>query len=222
MRKDDLIIFLAGLVIVLIISLMVHPANIIPEIHLFQKETTQTPKSLFLTEFAGEERTFTYPIFTIQLVDNPFGYPRVHMPGASAFQGGTFRLIDEDEKAVFPLFGKAPISSAQYDMIQTIEWVTVGMLDQKRGGISTLFSAPETPIWRIRSEVTADRFPSEAIFRYVLCDGETGSILDGGEIQGSGSMRSIVYSTGRGMYFIISVQYLDSYRIFIEVPKEHL
>ncbi|MDO8841692.1 hypothetical protein [Methanocalculus sp.] len=222
MRKDDLIIFIAGLVVVLIISLLVHPTNLLPEISLLPMENQERSESLFLTEFAEAENRFTYPIFTIQLVDNPFGYPRVHMPGASVFPDGTFRLSEEEKNSVFPLFGKTPYSTAQYETYTWIEWVTVGILEQRRGGVSTLFSPPQTPVWRIRSEVTADRYPAEALFRYVLCEGETGAIIDGGEIKGAKTFNSIVFLSGREMYFIISAHYVDSYRIIIEVPKEYL
>lgn len=222
MRKDDLIIFIAGLVVVLIISLLVHPTNLLQEITSQPMENKKSPGSLFLTEFAAADSTFTYPIFTIHLVDNPFGYPRVHMPGASVFTDGTFRLSEEEKNSVFPLFGKTPVSTAQYETYTGIEWVTVGMLEQKRGGVSTLFSPPQTPVWRIRSQVTADRYPADALFRYVLCEGETGAIIDGGEIQGAKTFNSIVFLSGREMYFIISAQSIDSYRIIIEVPKEYL
>ncbi len=226
MNKSDLMILVTGLTVVLIISIVVNqPAFSLPGIVQKNAESegiNPVEESLFLQVFEREDSPFSHPFFTIQLVEKPFGYPRFHMPGSDTFQGGKFRIVDTESNTISPLFGSAPYTTAQIEAITTIEWIPVGVLEQRRGGISTTFSIPDTPYWRIRTEVTADRFPGQAQFRYVLCDAETGSILDGGEVIGRGSMRSILTSSEKEMYFIISATSIDTYRIFLEVPREHL
>ncbi len=226
MNRSDVIMVIAGLAVVLIIGLAVQqPSLSLPwksEAVLDPSSPGPISDSIFLTPFEQEEPSFSYPVSTIQLVDNPFGYPRAYMPGTGSFQSRTYQIIDGERYEVFPLFGSAPYTTAQIEAIATIEWITVGLLEQRRGGVSTIFSIPETPFLRIRTEVTADRFPGQAQFRYVLCDAETGSILDGGEVIGRGSMRSVLVSSKKEMYFIISATSVDGYRIFLEVPREHL
>lgn len=231
MRKGDLIIFIAGLAVVLAISLAAQPSGILLP-GLFapdNTETTETDSSdpLFLKEFALKEpETKTpspaIPIKTLQLVESPFGYPRVYMPGSSASRYGTYRVLGEDHARGFPLFGAIPYTSGYYDSVITEEWVPFARLEQSRGGVSTYFFIPDTPIWRIQAEVTADRHPGTALFLYVVCDAETGAILDRMEITGAGSGRSIVHTSGKEMYFITSAQNLDRYHIQIEVPLEYL
>lgn len=226
MGRSDLIIVIAGIAVVLIISLVVQqPSMYIPWI----SQSVGVPNGggglseiLYLMPFEKEEDPFSYPVFTIQLVENPFGYPRVYIPGSVPFTGETYRIIDGDRYEVFPLFGMAPHTTLQYESMTGIEWVPVGILEQRRGGISTIFRVPKTPYWRIKTEVTADRFPGQALFRYVLCDAQTGALLDGGEVTGRGSMRSIVLSSENEMYLIISAKNIDYYSLTLEVPKEYL
>ena len=226
MNRSDVIIVIAGLAVVLIIGLAVQqPSLSLPwksEPVFDPVSPDQISDTIILTPFEQEEPLFSYPVSTIQLVDNPFGYPRAYMPGTGSFQSRTFQIIDGERYEVFPLFGSSPYTTAQIEAITTIEWIPVGVLNQRRGGVSTTFSIPETPFLRIRTEVTAERFPGQAQFRYVLCDAETGSILDGGEVIGGGSMRSILVSSEKEMYFIISATSVDAYRILLEVPREYL
>lgn len=226
MNRSDIIMIIAGLVVVLIIGFVVQqPSLSLPwksEAVLDPVPPEQISDQIFLTPYEQEDPFFSYPVFTIQLVDNPFGYPRSYMPGTDSFQSRTYQIIDGERYEVYPLFGSAPYTTAQIEAITTIEWIRVGVLEQRRGGVSTTFSIPDTPFWRIRTEVTADRFPGQAQFRYVLCDADSGSILDGGEVVGRGSMRSILVSSEKEMYFIISATSIDTYRILLEVPREHL
>lgn len=226
MNRSDVIMVIAGLAVVLIIGFAVQqPSLSLPwksDAILDPVPPEKISDPIFLTPFEKEDTLFSYPVSTIQLVDNPFGYPRVYMPGKGSFQSRTYQIIDGERYEVSPLFGSAPYTTAQIEAINTIEWITVGALNQKRGGVSTIFSIPDTPYWRIRTEVTAEKFPGQAQFRYLLCDAETGSILDGGEVIGPGSMRSVLVSSEKKMYFIISATSVDAYKILLEVPREHL
>lgn len=221
MNRSDVIMVVAGLAVVLIIGLVVQqPSLSVP----WKSESIVDPASpdqIFLLPFEQENPVFSYPVFTIQLVENPFGYPRAYMPGAGSFQSSTYQLIDGERYEVFPIFGSASYTTA-HKAFTTIEWIPIGILEQSRGGVSTTFTVPKTPFWRIRTEVTADRFPGQAQFRYILCDAETGAVIDGGEVIGSGSMRSVLVSSEKEMYFIISATNVDAYRILLEMPKEYL
>jgi len=229
MKRDDLLIFIAGLIVVLIISILANQPG--TQLHgIFQlpgdsgihdRETD----SLIFRQFAqSEPPVAVYETFTIQLVDNPFNYPRIYLPGqfdrsTTAGMIGPYLIPDGERKVGLPIFGIAPHGTAKYETDQSLEWIPIGTLEQKRGGISTIFSIPTTDAWRIRTEVTADRHPDRAIFRYALCDATTGAILDGGEITGPGGRTSIVFTTGRKMYFIINQQNVDRYRIFLDIQK---
>lgn len=226
MGRSDLIIVVAAIAVVLIISLVVQQPSM--NIPLISQEGGAPngrgglSEILYLMPFEKEEQPFSYPVFTIQLVENPFGYPRMYMPESDTFKGVTYRIIDGDRYEVFPLFGMAPHTTQHYEGITGIEWIPVGILEQRRGGVSTIFRVPKTPYWRIKTEVTADRFPGQAVFRYILCDAQTGALLDGGEVTGRGSMRSIVLSSEKEMYLIISAKNIDYYTLTLEVPKEYL
>lgn len=226
MSRADVIMVIAALAVVLVIGFVVQqpslsvPWGIDPAPETVAGNSISDP--IILTPFETDDPVFSYPVFTIQLVENPFGYPRVYMPGSDSYQSSTYQLIDGERYEVFPLFGKAPHLTLQYEGVTSIEWIPVGILEQRRGGVSTTFRVPETPFWRINIDVTADRFPGQSQFRYVLCDAETGSILDGGEVLGGGSMRSMVVPSEKQMYFIISVTRVDAYTLTLEVPGESL
>ncbi len=226
MSRADVIMVIAGLAVVLIMGIVIQqPSLSLPWSSDPATETVtgkQISDPIKLTAFETEDPAFRYPVFTIQLVENPFGYPRVYMPGTGSYKSRTYQVIDGERYEVFPLFGKAPHLPLQHEGSTQMQWIPVGILEQRRGGVSTTFRVPETPFWRISIDVTADRFPGQAQFRYVLCDAGTGSILDGGEVLGRGTMRSMVIPSGKDMYFIISATSVDAYRVVLEVPRENL
>lgn len=226
MSRADIIMVVAGLAVVLIIGVAVQqPSFSLPwsgETGPGAEGMHEGHEQIRLAPFEAREPAFSYPVFTIQLVENPFGYPRVYMPGTASYQSRTYQIIDGERYEVFPLFGKAPHLTLRHEGITSIEWIPVGILQQKRGGISTPFRIPQTPYWRISVDVAADRNPGQALFRYVLCDAENGAILDGGEVMGRGSLRSLVIPSEKEMYFIISATSVDAYTITLEVPREYL
>lgn len=226
MQKGDLITLALGLFVILIVSLIFqHPSLDIPGIGQIQEEEYTDNAQyhpLFLREFAEQEQGVRQPIFTIQLVENPFGYPRIYIPGSASFRDKTFILSEDEMAGAIPVFGRAPYTTAYYETIGTITWVPIGVLEQKRGGVSSIFTIPDTPFWRIQIDIQADIRPGQALFQYVLCDAETGTLYDGGEIMGPGTRRSVVVASGKDMYFIINARNIDNYRIEIQVPAEYL
>ncbi|MBR1369430.1 hypothetical protein RJ53_07960 [Methanocalculus chunghsingensis] len=223
MKRDDLLIFAAGLIVVLIISILANQPGIqIPGLfHLTGDEDDSKALPLIYMEFAQPEpKAPVYELFTIQLVENPFDYPRIYLPKQSDHRMvGSYKKSDFEQSSILPLFGAAPYGTARFADDRTSEWITIGVLEQKRGGLSSIFSIPTDDAWRIRTEVTADRYPDRAIFRYALCDTESGAILDGGEIMGPGERISVVFTTGKEMYFIIDLQNVDVYRIYLDIQK---
>ncbi|MCP1714593.1 hypothetical protein J2T58_000433 [Methanocalculus alkaliphilus] len=223
MKKDDLIIFAAGLIVVLIISILANQPGIqIPGFvdHSGEKDESQISPLIF-QEFAQQEpKPPVYETFSIQLVENPFHYPRIYLPQQSdRWREGSFTRTEGDGSSILPLFGTAPYGTARFADDRVSEWITIGTLEQRRGGISTVFTVPTDQAWRIRIEVTAERFSDRATFRYALCDAESGAILDGGVITGPGERTSVVFTTGREMYFIINQQNVDLYRIYLDIQK---
>jgi len=221
MKRDDLLIFAAGLIVVLIISILANQPGI-QITGLFDRtgdKDNNKASPLIYREFAQPEpKAPVYELFTIQLVENPFDYPRIYLPKQSdGWMVGSYTKPDSEQGSIFPLFGAAPYGTARFADDRVTEWIIIATLEQKRGGLSTVFSVPTDKAWRIRTVVTADRFPDRAIFRYALCDAESGAIIDGGEIMGSGERTSVVFTTGREMYFIINQQNVDVYRIYLDI-----
>lgn len=222
MNKDDLLIFAAGLIVVLIISILVNqPGMSIPGLHRTENGDDRKATPLIYKEFAQPEpKAPVYESFTIGLAENPFHYPRIYLPVQSdSWAVGSFIKPGSEQISLFPLFGVAPFGSSHFADDGSSDWINVGTMEQKRGGLSTVFSVPTDKVWRIHTEVIADRFPDRAIFRYALCDAESGAILDGGEIMGPGERTSVVFTTGREMYFIINPQNVDLYRISLDIQK---
>lgn len=132
--------------------------------------------------------------YRITYVSNPFSYPVIHLPDHME----TFGASD------VPLAGQS---------------VPFAYIEESRGGITKIFSVPYG-IWALNMSVTANRQPQYAMFRMALCDASTGAILEGAEIQNPGSMYKVVRILSKGMYMIISINNVDSFRITLETPQQ--
>ena len=130
--------------------------------------------------------------YRITYMSNPFTYPVIHLPDHME----SFGASD------VPLAGPS---------------VPFAYIEESRGGITKVFSVPYG-IWALNMSVTANRQPQYAMFRMALCDARTGNILEGAEIQNPGTMYKVVRVSSTGLYMIISINNVDSFRITLETP----
>jgi len=135
------------------------------------------------------------PPYRITYTSNPFAYPTIHLPDHMEIYG---------------------VSSTPLRANTT---VTFAYMEESKGGLTSVFSVPYEA-WALNISVTATTQPQYAMFRMALCDAKTGNIITGSEIQNGGTMYKVVRTSGK-MYMIVSVDYVDSFRITLETPLQY-
>ena len=203
--KGDIFTITGGLVVILLIAMIVNPAMLSPLLPVsgsgpaVQATNVPAPEptvmfsvSVTPTPVVNLTPQPPAPPYRILYLNNPYTYPVIHLPDHME----TFGASD------IPLRGNATVPFAY--------------VEDSRGGLTTVFSVPYEA-WALNISVTATSQPQYAMFRMVLCDAKTGTIITGAEIQNGGTMYKVVRNSG-SMYLIISVANVDSFRITLETP----
>lgn len=206
--KGDIFTVAGGLVVILLIAMIANPAMLSPLLPVsgsgpaVQETTVPAPEPTVVYAVSPTPTPVVNltpqppgPPYRILYTNNPFTYPVIHLPDHME----TFGASD------IPLRDNATVSFAY--------------VEDSRGGLTTIFSVPYEA-WALNISVTANRQPQYAMFRMVLCDAKTGTIITGAEIQNGGTMYKVVRNSG-SMYLIISVAYVDSFRITLETPLSY-
>jgi hypothetical protein len=208
--KGDILTVAVGLIVILVIALIANP-GMIPRLTgqkgstAVQEEPgtvvpTPVPTVPYTPFLSPTPTPLSTPIppaqpYRITYTANPFMYPVIRLPDRME----TFGASD------IPLRANATVPFAY--------------IQESQGGLTTIFSVPYE-IWELNISVTANRQPQYAMFKMVLCDAKTGTILTGAEIQNGGSMYKVVRYTGN-MYMIIGVDHVDSFNITLETPLSY-
>lgn len=208
MDKGDLFTLVGGFVVLLLVAVIVQPdslsfispssaqhtaptvpitPNVTPLISV--AETTPVPTQVPVTTHTPIE---PLPPYQIMYTSNPFTYPKIHLPDHMETFGASDIPLRENRS------------------------VTFAYMEGSGGGLTQVFTVPYE-VWALNMTVTADRMPQYAMFKMVLCDADTGAIVQGAEIQFPGSMYKNVQASGP-MYMIISTSNVDSFRIDLETP----
>jgi hypothetical protein len=206
--KGDIYTVIGGVAVILLIAVVANPGMLSPILpgvksgNAVQETGSPTPVqtavyTLSPTQAPGANLTPQPPAppYRITYANNPFTYPTIHLPVHMETFGGSD----------IPLRGNTTVPFAY--------------IEESRGGITTIFPAPYD-VWALNISVTANRQPQYAMFDMVLCDAKTGTIITGAEIQNGGTMYKVARTSGR-MYMIISVAYVDSFRVTLETPYSY-
>ena len=94
-------------------------------------------------------------------------------------------------------------------------------IEEGRGGITEAFHVPYA-VWRLNCSVSATIRPEAAHFRMALVDLESGTIVEGADLQYPGTIIKNVQRGGKDFYLIVSVDEVDSYHITLETLSRYL
>ena len=210
MESGDILAFIAGIVIVIFVALMANHTDL--SRNPFSSEMTiQATETLTLSPAPG---TSTFPDHTL----NP-------EKTAAAEKSGPipYRIFYTDKPFTYPVytmpehmetFGASEIPS------QSQEWVRFAFIEGSRGGLTQVFSVPY-PVWVINTTVIARHHPQYSNLRFVLCYADTGGVIEGEEILNRGTSYRVVQTSNTDIYFIISVDSIDSFIINLETPRAY-
>ncbi|WP_366515169.1 hypothetical protein [Methanoculleus sp.] len=194
MDKGDVFTILAALVIVSMIALVLRPpvAEIVPEV---PESPTPTPSVT-----ATPAPTSPMPLEPVRLsyVTNIWDYPCCYLPGNLTLYGGSDPPWKE-ARGIIPF----------------------AYIEEGRGGITEVFHVPYA-VWRLNCSVSATIRPEAAHFRMALVELESGTIIEGADLQYPGSIVKNVERGGKDFYLIVSVDDIDSYRITLETLPGYL
>ena len=205
--KGDILTVAGGTVVILLVAVIANPgllSSVLPGPaggHAVQEpvpSVTQTPVSVVSampTPAVNRTPAPPPPLFRITYTNTPFSYPVIHLPDHMEVYGASST----------PLLANTT--------------VTFAYMEESSGGLTQVFSVPYQA-WALNISVTANTQPQYSLFRMVLCDAQTGDIITGSEIQNGGTMYKAVRSSGK-MYMIVSVDYVDSFRINLETPVQY-
>ena len=211
MKKGDIFTVVGGLVLVIIIALIANPqylAGITSPVSPTSKTIAATPVPLPQEPLIPIVLATPAPVATplpvladaapyqIFYTSKPFSYPRFKMP--------------ENMET----FGASEIP------LRNQKLVPFAFVEDTRGGLTQKFSVPY-PLWVLNITVNATRNPQYGNFRMVICYASNGTIIDGAEILNQGSMYRVLQTSNTDLYMIITTQYIDSYRIELETPRNY-
>jgi hypothetical protein len=203
----DLITLIGGFIVILIVAVIVNPGYLSSALTLLPVNGSNVrptlagvPPSLVPTPASTPNATLTpRPLeapYRIFYTSNPFTHPVVTLPDNMNAYGTS----------------DIPFSTSNY--------VTFAFIEEPQGGVTQTFTVPYD-IWSMNITVIAERQPQYARFRMALCDANTGAIIKGAEILNGGTIFRNVQVSHRGMYIIISTEYVDRFRIDLETPYSY-
>lgn len=211
METGDILTLVGGVAIVIIIALVANPHYLsglttpaAPAPVTTPAETmapvTPTPAVTLalppsLTETPAPEST-PAPPYRIVYTSQPFSYPRFKMPDN------------------MDTFGASDVA------IRNREMVPFAYISDSRGGLTRKFNVPY-PVWVINTTVIANRTPQYGNFKMALCYVSNGTVITGEEILNRGNLYRVVESSGSDMYMIITTDYIDSYTMSLETPRDY-
>ena len=213
MNKGDIYTLIGGFVVILLIAVIANPGAFSKiQLQPFSgnnqtAQVTKVPASPVTvvtpaaptptpTQIPEVNQTPQPPAapYRITYMSNPFTYPVIHLP----------EHMESFGASDVPLAGQS---------------IPFAYIEESRGGLTKVFSVPYG-IWALNMSVTANRQPQYATFRMALCDARTGAIIEGAEIQNPGTMYKVVRVSSTGLYMIISINNVDSFRITLETPQQ--
>ncbi|QYZ80237.1 hypothetical protein E2N92_12755 [Methanofollis formosanus] len=103
---------------------------------------------------------------------------------------------------------------------KTKECVVFASLEEEHGGVTGTFTVPY-PIWRMNCTVIPDNNPGSTLFRAILVDASTNTIIEGMELCGPGHVvKNIEVSNGE-YYLIVECRHAH-FTMNMETKKEFL
>ncbi len=210
MDKQDLITFIAAIVLVLIIALIANPPslgdwglNITATWDDHPSKTTpgnQIPpaKPTTVESSAPPHRLhYNYNLDSIYVAGD-HGYPVIHLPKSLSIYGGS-------------------------DIFRPDVWnyrktVLFAYMEENTSGYSEMFNFPYQ-VWRIKCNLTPGSQPQYAYLKWVLVNADSGRIITGGEIRHSGEYMQSVEISGNNMYLLISTEYTEKFTMLFETPE---
>ena len=207
MDRRDILTIVVGVVIVLVISLVIHPPQLgvqqvtetpVPTINLTNNTPNQTtvptiPLPIVISAPTGKQSDLQHLTFT----KTPWLFPRYQMPDNMNIYGS---------------------SDPAWRFNDTIAFA---YLSEKRGGLTNNFTVPY-PIWKINCTVTAQTHPERAQFQMVLVDADTGTMFTGMQFSYPGTMTRILQTSHHQFYMIIACQDVDRYTLTLETSPGYL
>ena len=206
-KSGDIVTLIGGLVVVIVVAILANSGTISGVQTFFHPPPTNVPVAAiplptpFLTLVPTQVLTpvpvpTPAPPYRIFYTSNPFSYPVYKLPENLETFGASGNLG----------YGQ--------------EMVPFAFVEDTRGGVTQKFFVPY-PVWGMNITVTANRTPQYGNFRVVLADATDGRIIDGGEILNRGSMYRIIRTSNTELYMIISIAYIDRFRIDLETNRSY-
>lgn len=207
MDRRDILTIVAGVVIVLVISLILRP----PQLGMQQVKETPVPTANPINDSPNQTTVPTIPLPIVisaptgqqsdlrqlTFTKTPWLYPRYQMPG------------------------NMNIYSSSDPAWRFNDTIAFSYLSDKRGGLTNNFTVPY-PIWKINCTVTAPTHPERAQFQMVLVDADTGTIVTGMQFSYPGTMTRILQTSHHQFYMIIACQDVDRYTLTLETSPGYL
>ncbi|MDD4483385.1 MAG: hypothetical protein PHD55_03320 [Methanoregula sp.] len=210
MEKGDLLTLIGGFVVLLLVAVLVRPDSfmvlvpgsspgVTPQITITPAASpemtvavTDTPRTVPVANSTPQEPA---PPYRIMYTSNPFTYPKIHLPDHMEAFGASDIPLRENRS------------------------VTFAYMEGVGGGLTQVFTVPYEE-WAVNITVNEEQWPQYAMFKMVVCDAKTGTVLQGGEIQFPGSMYKVVRASGP-VYMIVTTSNVDSFRIDLETPYRY-
>jgi hypothetical protein len=209
-ETGDILTLVVGLVIVIVIAFIANPHYLseltppaptpapVPPVTDTPVPATITP---VVTIIPSRNPTPTpqptvAPPYRIVYTSNPFLYPKFKMP------------------ANMDIFGAGDVP------LRNREMVPFAYISESRGGLTHKFLVPY-PIWVINTTVIANLTPQYGNFKMVLCYASNGTVINGEEIFNRGSLYRVIERSNTDMYMIITTDYIDSYTMTLETPRNY-
>lgn len=207
MDRRDILTIVVGVVLVLVISLVIHPPQIgvqqvkdtpVPAMNLTNNTPILTtiptiPLPIVISAPTGQQSDLQHLTFT----KTPWLYPRYQMPDNLNIYGS---------------------SDPGWRFNDTIAFA---YLSDKRGGLTNNFTVLY-PIWKINCTVTALTHPERAQFQMVLVDADTGTIVTGMQFSYPGTVSRILQTSRHQFYMIIACQDVERYTLTLETSPGYI
>lgn len=103
---------------------------------------------------------------------------------------------------------------------KTRECAVFASLEEERGGVTGTFTVPY-PMWRMNCTVVSDNDPGSTLFRAVLVDATTNTIIEGMELMGPGHVVKNIEVSGGEYYLIVGCQHAH-FTMNMETKQEFL
>lgn len=198
MDKGDLLSIIAALIIVSAVALIFRPPTGEPGSGI-QETPVPTPTPIVTTPTPTPGSTISLPEpFRITYTTNVWDYPVCYLPENLTRYGSSDPPWKGPDRAI-----------------------PFAYIEESRGGITEAFYVPYS-VWRLNCSVSATVRPEAARFRMALVELESGTIVEGAELQYPGKIIRNVERGGKEFYLIVSVDNVDSYRITLETLPEYL